>query len=235
MKNLYLIAIAMAAGWLPGDVSAQRVIEVDYKYLTSSFSNYGDADGDGVLERLGRFGTVYSYPEGSMPDPDDASRYFLPLGDDTYYRVVDGVAYYRVLPPDPTTMMGSYYPSDRQPDFSEGGYDFFRITSWDDAKLWLGDAYRDPELKNYLFHDGILWWRSDSFRATASTDERLTWMKPDGSLIYIDGTENAILVSSTFLIADFNADGRADVLYAIYDPSTSGGNYSSDGVGWAVA
>ena len=235
MKNLYLIAIALAAGWLPGDVSAQRVIEVDYKYLTSSISHYGDADGDGVLERIGRFGKVYSYPEGSIPDPDDASRYFLPLGDDTYYRVVDGVAYYRVLPPDPTTMMGSYYPSDRQPDFSEGGYDFFRITSWDDAKLWLGDAYRDPELKNYLFHDGILWWRSDSFRATASTDERLTWMKPDGSLIYIDGTENAILVSSTFLIADFNADGRADVLYAIYDPSTSGGNYSSDGVGWAVA
>ena len=235
MKNLYLIAIALAAALSPGVASAQRVVEVDYRYLTSSFSHYGDADGDGVLERLGRFGKVYSYPEGSIPDPDDASRYFLPLGDDTYYRVVDGVAYYRVLPPDPTTMMGSYYPSDRQPDFSEGGYDFFRITSWDDAKLWLGDAYRDPELKNYLFHDGILWWRSDSFRATATTDERLTWMKPDGSLIYIDGTENAILVSSTFLIADFNADGRADVLYAIYDPSTSGGNYSSDGVGWAVA
>lgn len=235
MKKVYLIAIAMAAGWLPGDVSAQRVVEVDYKYLTSSFSHYGDADGDGVLERLGRFGTVYSYPEGSMPDPDDASRYCLPLGDDTYYRVVDGVAYYRVLPPDPTTMMGSYYPTDRQPDFSEDGYDFFRITSWEDAKLWLGQAYHDPELTNLFFHDGILWGRSDSYRATATTDERLTWMKPDGSLIYIDGTENAILVSSTFLIADFNADGRADVLYAIYDPSTSGGNYSSDGVGWAVA
>ena len=235
MKNLYLIAIAMAAALSPGVASAQKVVEVDYVYLTSSFSDYGDADGDGVLERLGRFGTVYSYPEGSMPDPDDASRYFLPCSDDEYYRVVDGVAYYRVLPPDPTTMMGSYYPSDREPDFSEDGYDFFRITSWEDAKLWLGNAYHDPELSNRFLHDGILWLRSDSFRATVNDDERLTWMKPDGSLIYINGTEDAILTSSTFLIADFNADGRADVLYKVYDTATSGGNYSSDTVGWSIA
>ena len=221
----------------PGAASAQKVVEVDYDYLTSSFIDYGDADGDGVLERLGRFGVVYSYPEGSIPDPDDASRYCMPKSDGQYYRVVDGVAYYRVLPPDPESpsMMESYYPDDREPDFSEDGYDFFRITSWEEAELWLGSVYPDSDMARLLFVDGVLWTRHDSYMATETDDERLTWMKPNGSLIYIDGSEDAILVSSTYLIADFNADGRADVLYKVYDPATSGGNYSSDAVGWGIA
>ena len=237
MKNLYLIAIALAAALSPGAALAQKVVEVDYDYLTSSFIDYGDADGDGVLERLGRFGVVYSYPEGSIPDPDDASRYCMPKSDGQYYRVVDGVAYYRVLPPDPESpsMMESYYPDDREPDFSEDGYDFFRITSWEEAELWLGSVYPDSDMARLLFVDGVLWTRHDSYMATETDDERLTWMKPDGSLIYIDGSEDAILVSSTYLIADFNADGRADVLYKVYDPATSGGNYSSDAVGWGIA
>ena len=124
----YLIAAAMAA-LSAGDAPAQRVVKVAADYLSADFGQYGDADGDGVLERLGKFWKVYDYPEGTIPDPERDDRYCIPWGDSEYYRVKDGAAYYRVLPPDPAVSMATYYPQDREPDFSEGGYDFFRITS----------------------------------------------------------------------------------------------------------
>ena len=203
-KTFYLIAAAMAA-LSAGDAPAQRVVTVAADYLSADFGQYGDADGDGVLERLGKFGKVYDYPEGTIPDPERDDRYCVPWGDSEYYRVEDGAAYYRVLP-DPTVSMATYYPKDREPDFSEGGYDFFRITSVDDALLWYAWMSLAGEL---VYHDGLLYTRSDTPTPTVD-DERLTWIKPDGTLIYIDGTEDA---DTPDLIADLNGDGKADVIY----------------------
>ena len=136
----YLIAAAMAA-LSAGDAPAQRVVKVAADYLSADFGQYGDADG--VLERLGKFWKVYDYPEGTIPDPERDDRYCIPWGDSEYYRVKDGAAYYRVLPPDPAVSMATYYPQDREPDFSEGGYDFFRITSAGDARLWYAWMFPD--------------------------------------------------------------------------------------------
>ena len=183
----YLIAAAMAA-LSAGDAPAQRVVSVAADYPSADFGRYGDADGDGVLERLGKFGKVYDYPEGTIPDPERDDRYCIPWGDSEYYRVEGGAAYYRVLPPDPTVSMATYYPRDREPDFSEGGYDFFRITSAGDARLWYAWMFPDEaSAAKLVYHGGLLYTRSDTPAPTVD-DARLTWIKPDGTLIYIDGT-----------------------------------------------
>lgn len=163
-----------------------------------------------MLERLGKFGKVYDYPEGTIPDPERDDRYCVPWGDSEYYRVKDGAAYYRVLPPDPTVSMATYYPRDREPDFSEGGHDFFRITSAGDARLWYAWMFADEaSAAELVYHDGLLYTRGDAPAPTVD-DARLTWIKPDGTLIYIDCTEDA---AAPDLVADLNGDGKADVIY----------------------
>lgn len=180
----YLIAAAMAA-LSAGDAPAQRVVKVAADYLSADFGQYGDADGDGVLERLGKFWKVYDYPEGTIPDPERDDRYCIPWGDSEYYRVKDGAAYYRVLPPDPAVSMATYYPQDREPDFSEGGYDFFRITSVGDARLWYAWMFPDEaSAAKLVYHGGLLYTRSDTPAPTVD-DARLTWIKPDGTLIHV--------------------------------------------------
>lgn len=213
----YLIAAAMAA-LSAGEAPAQRVVSVAADYPSADFGRYGDADGDGVLERLGKFGKAYDYPEGTIPDPERADRYCTPWGDGEYYRVEGGAAYYRVLPPDPTVSMATYYPRDREPDFSEGGHDFFRITSAGDARLWYAWMFADEaSAAELVYHDGLLYTRSDTPAPTVD-DARLTWIKPDGTLIYIDGTEDA---AAPDLVADLNGDGKADVIY--YDETYADG------------
>ena len=129
-----------------------------------------------------------------------------------------GAAYYRVLPPDPAVSMATYYPQDREPDFSEGGYDFFRITSVGDARLWYAWMFADEaSAAKLVYHGGLLYTRSDTPAPTVD-DARLTWIKPDGTLIYIDGTEDA---AAPDLVADLNGDGKADVIY--YDETYADG------------
>lgn len=229
MKKVLIITSIMAIFWIPPELSAQRVIEVNPNYLSSKASEYGDADGDGILERIGRFGKVYNYPEGSIPDPDNEGYYLTPYSEGMYYSIVDGVGYYRCRKPDPNISMGSYYPQDREPDFSEGEYDFFRITSIDDVRLWFGSTMSMESLRNTVFTNGLLYTRSDN-PVTSTTDQRLTWIKPDGSLIYINGTENA--VETRMIIADFNADGRADVFFGV---GKLNNYYKWEMVSWAVA
>ena len=57
-----------------------------------------------------------------------------------------------------------------------------------DARLWYAWMFPDEaSAAKLVYHGGLLYTRSDTPAPTVD-DARLTWIKPDGTLIYIDGT-----------------------------------------------